>query len=296
MTTNTLFRASLLLVLLGFSQAQQTTPTTYADSSEGLQKELSDILDTAKSNDKPREMQIVGSLIMPNGSTWFKDKFGPAYGSRLDTAYRRIEPSLPDQIRAVLEANLQHGFITPKVSKYDDPANATSPVDSFLNCMDTISAIYETAFNGVRPAILFGPDPNAPGRMRQIAGDLAGYYVYDSGGFRYIPSEILRMLPEQRPLRIQLDWKIMSQKGLHRVPFMYPQEAISQHITEKVSVHLVVDTKGMIKEISIVRGPSILAGPTLAALKQWTFEPTTLDGDPVEVEINFETGIRWNGH
>jgi protein TonB len=80
----------------------------------------------------------------------------------------------------------------------------------------------------------------------------------------------------------------MRSKVAHKVDWQYPRDAARQHIGGKVVVHVVLDAAGMIKEITPTEGPPILSDAVLQAVKQWTFEPTTLDGDPVEVELNIE--------
>jgi len=37
-----------------------------------------------------------------------------------------------------------------------------------------------------------------------------------------------------------------------------------------------------------LQGDLVLSEAVLEAVKQWQFEPTTLDGDPVEVEVDVQ--------
>src|SRR5438132_6805440 len=86
------------LLLLTPSHAQQTSAVghsdagVYPDSSEGLQNQLQDILQAVKAKDRTKENALIGALIMPEGSTWFEDEFGPAFGPRLAAAYRKMLP------------------------------------------------------------------------------------------------------------------------------------------------------------------------------------------------------------
>ena len=107
------------------------------------------------------------------------------------------------------------------------------------------------------------------------------------------------MLPKERPIRIQLDMNVMQSKVTNKVQWAYPHEILEtvmkQHINGKVLIHLLLDSNGKIKETNVVEGAPILADPVLQAVKQWTFEPTMLDGERVEVELNLETGFKING-
>jgi len=260
----------------------------HPDTIEGLQQLLRDILQAAKSRDDSRESALIESLLVPDGSAWFKYKFGPAFGPRLEKNYQQVRPTLVEQMRTVFEADAERGWPQLKVLEYSDAATVNSPIDNFLNCMETVTPLYQTEFNGRGVGAQFGPDPNHPGRLRMIAGDLDGFYFYDSGGFRYVPQQTLMLLPKERPLRIQLDWNAMRSKVIHKVDWQYPREAATQHVGGKVVIRLVLDAAGKIKEITPAEGPPILSDTVLQAVKQWTFEPTTLDGDPVEVGFNVE--------
>ena len=77
------------------------------------------------------------------------------------------------------------------------PESVNSPVDHFLNCMDQIVPLYQTAFQGDSPSFHFSLKPGERGKYS--AGDLDGYFVYDSNAFRFIPMGILMKLPHKGP-------------------------------------------------------------------------------------------------
>ncbi len=141
----------------------------------------------------------------------------------------------------------------------------------------------------------------SPKKSHILAGDLPGYYVYAAGSFRFIPGDTFGLLPKELPIRIQLEMDVMRSKLTNSSPPLDSMETIGrlmrQHkrIDGKVVIHFVLDTAGKIKEINVVEGSPELSEPFLQAVKQWTFEPTTVDGDPVEVEVNLETGRQRNG-
>jgi TonB family protein len=289
--------AAVVLLALALATAQQqpvpvqSQEAAYPESSDGLQKFLQDILEAAKSKDTGKETALIRTLGMPEDSAWFQDEFGPAFGARLATAYRKAAPPLEEELRTVYEGNVERGWLKPKILRYADAASVDSPTDHFLNCMEEVVPLYQTAFNGDRTTYQLSRTPSESGRMRIVAGDLPGYYVYANGGFRFVPQQIFFMLPKERPVRIQLDMNVMRSKLTNDVRWTYPAEAIRQHISGKVVVHLVLDTSGKIKEINLVEGPPILRDVVLQAVRQWSFEPTTLDGDPVEVEMNVEASF-----
>lgn len=282
----------------------QTTPSAtdnvYTDDNNGFGRLIGDVLQAAASHDTARESTLVNSLLMLPGSSWFTDTFGPAFGPRLSAAYDKARLQMPDQLRAILEADVEREIPDPRIVRYDNPSSVDGPkadeIDTYLNCMNTILPLYDTGLIGLSggrpsvrmPMVRLGSEPIAPGRSRVIGGSLPGFFVYADGNFRFIPSSVLSLLPEWRPLRIQLDMDAMKSKVIQSVPWRFPQDAGSRQFKGKVVVHVIVDTTGKVKETNPVEGLPALADSVAAALKQWTFQPTTLDGDPVEVDLIFE--------
>jgi TonB family protein len=190
---------------------------------------------------------------------------------------------LEQEIRTIYEGNAHHGWMKPKILGYSDPESVNAPLDHFLNCMNEIEPLYTTAFQGDSQILLIPLKAGASGG--QAAGDLDGYFVYDGGGFRFIPRDILMKLPNERPVRISLDMKIMESKLIDKAPVRMPAEAIKKRISGRVVVELILDVGGNTKELKVVEGDPILAAAVQAAVKQWRFAPTQLDGDPVEVDL-----------
>jgi protein TonB len=70
---------------------------------------------------------------------------------------------------------------------------------------------------------------------------------------------------------------------LHRVEPMYPPLARVARISGTVELTGVIATDGRIRELRVVSGHPFLAKAALEAVRQWIYEPTVLNGDPVEV-------------
>src|ERR1022692_4331631 len=305
-------RICLCLVLLFMAivaQAEQAlapipkTGASYPDSNEGLQQQLHDTIEAVKSKDTAKEAALIRALIMPEDATWFTDEFGPAFGPRLAAAYQKSGATLQRVIQDAYEGNAERDWSQPKIFRYSDPATVDSPTDNFLNCMDVIVPLYQTAFNGKFTAYQLVPKADEPGKSKIASGDLPGYYVYLKGGFRYLPQQMFFMLPDERPIRIQLDMKIMRSKirdydqiASETFKKLMNLRNAGKPTIGKVVIHFVVGTDGKIKEMNAIEGTPDLRDLFLEEVKQWTFEPTRLDGDPVEVEVNLETGVKANGH
>lgn len=51
----------------------------------------------------------------------------------------------------------------------------------------------------------------------------------------------------------------------------------------EVTIEAVIGEDGRVREVRVTRGKPLLNDAALAAVRQWTFTPTTLNGEPVAV-------------
>jgi protein TonB len=70
---------------------------------------------------------------------------------------------------------------------------------------------------------------------------------------------------------------------IHRVEPIYPSVARNMRIQGVVELTSVIGVDGRLKELRVLSGHPLLVGAAMEAVKQWIYEPTYLNGDPVEV-------------
>ena len=49
-------------------------------------------------------------------------------------------------------------------------------------------------------------------------------------------------------------------------------------------LHAIIDKDGNVTQLEVVSGHPLLVQSALDAVKQWRYQPTQLNGDPVEVD------------
>ena len=81
---------------------------------------------------------------------------------------------------------------------------------------------------------------------------------------------------------------------LHRVEPVYPMIARTARISGTVELTGVIATDGRIRELRVVSGHPFLAQAALEAVRQWVYEPTVLNGEPVEVIAPITVHFRLN--
>jgi len=69
------------------------------------------------------------------------------------------------------------------------------------------------------------------------------------------------------------------------VPPSYPMLAKSQHVSGNVLIDALIDATGRVTSMSVVSGPTLLHQVAMDALKQWKYQPASLDGKPVPMHL-----------
>jgi TonB family protein len=89
--------------------------------------------------------------------------------------------------------------------------------------------------------------------------------------------------PDEKPKRVTVSGNVMQQKLTYRVDPIYPEEARRKRIEGTVKLTVVIATDGSIQQIRVDAGDSLLAKAAVNAVRQWKYERTLLNGQPVEV-------------
>jgi TonB family protein len=88
--------------------------------------------------------------------------------------------------------------------------------------------------------------------------------------------------PAEKPLRIR--GNVAAAKLTHQVPPVYPPIAKTAHISGTVVLHCIIAKDGSVKQVEYVSGPPLLLKAAMDAVRQWTYQPTVLNGAPIEVD------------
>lgn len=71
---------------------------------------------------------------------------------------------------------------------------------------------------------------------------------------------------------------------VRRVDPVYPESAQAQRIEGTVKLRVTIAADGAVSNVAVVSGPGPLVEAAKAAVRQWRYTPTLLDGKPVEAE------------
>lgn len=90
--------------------------------------------------------------------------------------------------------------------------------------------------------------------------------------------------PKEAPKRVRVGGNVQAAKMVRQVQPVYPQIAKTAHIQGTVVLHAVIAKDGTVQELQYISGPPLLMRAAMDAVRQWRYQPTLLNGEPVEVE------------
>jgi protein TonB len=83
------------------------------------------------------------------------------------------------------------------------------------------------------------------------------------------------------PLRLGSD--VQAAKLIHQVSPPYPPLARLSRTQGVVVLEAIIDKEGLIDSLRLISGHPLLTQAAMDAVKQWKYQPTMLNGEPVEV-------------
>ena len=119
-----------------------------------------------------------------------------------------------------------------------------------------------------------GAESGMPGGVEGgVPGGVVGGVV---GGLPEAPPP-----PVVRPLRAGVD--VREPRKVRSVAPVYPDLAVKARVEGLVILEAQVDARGRVVEVNVLRGNPLLTDAAVAAVRQWVYTPTLINGVPVPV-------------
>jgi periplasmic protein TonB len=101
--------------------------------------------------------------------------------------------------------------------------------------------------------------------------------------------------PKATPSRIRVGGNVAAAKLIRQVTPVYPTIAKTAHISGTVTLHAIISKDGSIEQLEYVSGPPLLMRNAMDAVRQWRYNPTLLNGEPVEVDTTISVVFTLGG-
>ncbi len=106
------------------------------------------------------------------------------------------------------------------------------------------------------------------------------------------PAPVRNERPVERPpQRVVMGGNVLEGKLIHKATPVYPKIALQVRAAGVVRIAAVIGTDGRIREMRVLSGHPLLVRAALDAVRQWVYQPTLLNGDPVEVDSTIDVNF-----
>jgi protein TonB len=93
------------------------------------------------------------------------------------------------------------------------------------------------------------------------------------------------------PQRIKVGGNVQSARLVRQPRPVYPPLAKQARISGVVKLGAVISKDGTIQQLEVISGHPLLVPAALEAVKQWVYQPTLLNGEPVEVQTQIDVNF-----
>jgi len=115
-------------------------------------------------------------------------------------------------------------------------------------------------------------------------GNGRGGSIIPGGSDNGAPVPPLRRPVAPQPAIRKMSEGVMLGALVYRVDPLYPEIARAMHLSGTVRLRAIIGTDGSVRNLEVLSGNPILARAAVAAVRQWRYRPTRLNGGAVEVE------------
>jgi protein TonB len=132
------------------------------------------------------------------------------------------------------------------------------------------------------------PDMSSMGMQGGVVGGVAGGQM--GGVIGGVIGGVGGAPPPPKPTqtRIRQGGNVTAAKLMNKVQPMYPPLARQTRISGTVRLHAIIGKNGQVEQLEVMSGHPLLVQAALDAVKQWKYQATTLNGEPVEVDTTID--------
>jgi TonB family protein len=260
--------------------AQAATIAIYPDSTSGLEHLLKDIIRAQRENDAARAEGLLQSLILPDYGRWYHENFDDGIAKLGVAAYAANLNSFTAQLARYFLEVQNEDRTRVEAARYGK------------NCDDNASELTFMILDGRLKEF-----PIYEGRF--FKGDSFRRlfaFVYVDGGFRFlivpnfdqVAKSEARARQEGAAKRVTIGGNVQAARLVNRVQPTYPTVAREEHLSGTVKLHAIIGTDGSIQSLRVWSGKCSLARASVDAVRHWRYQPTLLNGKPVEVDTEID--------
>jgi len=249
------------------AEAEATGPP-YPDTIEGMRAQMQTVIEAWRSTYKQDFFANLHGFAVSDPKQWLTDTFG---ADKVAALLPQYETSF-----AKFEAHITYvsSFWEKSSTSYllVEPSPLPKPKEGDEN-FSPPKPVIPLEIENFRFMVKTG---------QEDPGDWVFSFVYLGGAFRIVGGTY-PFWDENLQAQNMRGGSVRLAKLIHYVAPEYPLAAKKNHIEGIVNLRVVIGKDGSVKDLSVIDGDPDLARAAINAVRQWRYEPTLLDGEPIEV-------------
>jgi len=265
----------------------------YSDKLAGLEKLAREILKAESRGETERAAALLNGLLLPNSLAWYSTVFDENTAHALSLRYEAERGSYPRYLHEFFSRSQQEQLTEVQALRFEKSCDDASGEQVFgvLFARDAPVPLYELRLQKERSfrrlwalayvggAFRFVGNLRPPNRMMEVSG-------------RKPPPEA--GAEKDAPKRIRVSTAVSEAKLIHREMPRYPEMALRERLEGIVHLHAIIAKDGTLRARRVMSGYCSLAESAVAAVEQWRYKPTLLEGQPVEVETYIDVNFQFH--
>jgi protein TonB len=188
----------------------------------------------------------------------------------------------PENVSALLPPQLPGHPREPEVKPVARPERASRPVFRSIGLQAPVSIPWRIDMTPDVPEIGNAAVSTATGSS--LSTLLPGTAIPPAPP----PAPAARPQPLLPSVPVRITSGVQSAKLLFGPRPAYPSLARATRTQGTVKIQAVIGRDGAIKNLQVLSGPPLLIAAAMEAVQQWRYQPTLLNGDPVEVVTDID--------
>lgn len=139
------------------------------------------------------------------------------------------------------------------------------------------------------------PDMGAAGVVGGVPGGIPGGQM--GGVLGGIIGGVVgsNLPPPPAPTRVRVGGNVQQARLVHQARPVYPPLAKQARIAGTVRLQAIIAKDGSVVQLEVLQGHPLLVQSALDAVRQWRYQPTLLNGEPVEVVTTIDVIFTLSG-
>ena len=209
------------------------------------------------------------------------------HGAQIEEGFRMMETAIqldPDYTDAMAYINLLYRIEAGIADSDAQSADFVAKADSWVT--QALAAKRRQAQN-----------PQAPAGPLNVDGPVPGPFVAPPPPPPPPPPPGGNRAPNQVEMgqRIMIPGNVQQAKLVEQTHPVYPPAAKQAGVSGLVLLSVAIGKDGRVRDIVVMSGHAVLAAAALDAVKRWVYQPTLLNGNPVEVATTVEVNFTLSG-